>query len=303
VNGVMATAPTSFGVVAIPLHDLGWRPIPTLGKAPVLTRWNELCALPWDRDDLSATTTEFAGDDYACGIASDREHVFLDQDILESGIAADVNALSDRTLGETPLVRVGRQPKILRIFRCDPQAGIRSQKLHPIEIMAGSGQIIAFGVHVDTRQPYTWPTGASPLTVAAASPDIPLISAGQLGRFLTEATQLIGRTHCGVAGRTARRRRSAGPTADIQQRLRIDAARFGFKRAARGLLERAVPGNRHATMWAVVSAAAGRGWPEDRVIDLLEQHFAGWAAPGAAAGDGVSAADFGRAINRCFGGS
>jgi hypothetical protein len=303
-NSEMAITPTNFDVVAVPLHDFDWRPLPTEGKVPVIDRWNELCSIPWDRDDLVATTAEFAGDAYSCGIASDHDHVFLDQDILDLTVAAEVSAISDRTFGPTPLTRIGRHPKVVRIFRCDARVGIRSRKIHPIEIMAGSGQIIAFGTHVDTRRPYTWPTGASPLTLSALSPDIPLITATQLGNFLTETFKLVGRTHYGGACRSLAQRGSAGQTvADVHQQLRLDAARLGFKRAAIGMLETAMPGYRHLVMWAVVSASTGRGWSENRIIDLFERHFAGWAAPGAAAGDGVSDDDFERALVRCFGGA
>jgi hypothetical protein len=299
-----AALPTTFREAAVPAFDNGYAPIPVINKVPVLRHWNMLNQeAVWDRNDLIQTARkDFASDDCGCGLVVDDTHVVIDTDILDPEPAGDIAAIADRTFELTPLVRVGRAPKHVCIYRCSAESGIRSRRLHPIEILCGTGQCVAFAVHAETKQPYTWPTGNSPLTLPATSPDIPVITERQLARFLAEAIRITGRTHYGLTGRPPACSRSAGQAVmDLHQQLRLDAMRVGFRRAATSLLAAAAPGCRHLTMWAVVSAASGRGWSEDAVIQLLEQHFRSWAAPGAAAGDGVSEDDLERAIRRCFG--
>jgi hypothetical protein len=294
----MSTAVTtpnnSFGAVAVLLHDRGWRPLPVVGKVPVLAGWNELNRVPWDRDDLiNAAKTDFAGDEYSCGLAVTTDLTIIDIDILDPELAGDAKACAHQTLGTTPLERVGRAPRVATIYRCAARAAIRSRKLHLIEVMCGTGQVVGFGRHPGTHRPYEWITGASPLTLRSDSPDIPVITERQITQFLTMVGRLVGCTHYPLPGR-ASRRRSADHAVDLHQRLRIDALKVGFERAAIRLLETAVNDSqrRHLTMWVVVSAAAGRGWDEDRLVQLFEDHFAGW--------DGVSDDAFGRALRRCF---
>lgn len=270
--------------------------MPAQGKAAVLAGWGALSHMPWDRNDLADAAVEFT--DCNCGIAADDEHVVLDVDILDVQLAYEVAGLADQTLGATPLIRVGLHPKTMRVYGNGSPGRIRSSKPHPIEIMSGSGMVIAYGIHPVTQRPYQWVAGASPLTLPADSTDIPAINHHQLQRFLTEAGRLLARAHYLVCGRAPSRQRAADRSAflDIRQRLRIDAMRIGFERAAIGVLRAAVEGSRHITAFEVVASAAGRGWSEERIIRLFEAHFAGcW--------DGVSDDAFRRILATCFGGT
>jgi hypothetical protein len=288
-----ATAPiTTFAAVAVALHDNAYRPLPVVGKIPVLFGWNGLNDAPWDRDDLMHAAEEFVGPGYSCGLAVSKNQVAIDVDIPDVNLASDVATIAERTFGRTPLIRIGRAPKFARLYRCDDRSAIRSRRLHPIEIMRGSGQIVAFGIHPDIEQPYRWVGGASPLTIRADSTDIPAISERQLTQFLSEVFRIVPRTQGSVMRQARSQSLVSTATIDLHQRLRIDSALVGFKRAAIGMLQSAVEGNRHLTMWAVVSSAAGRGWDESRVIQLFEDHFDGWA--------GVSDDAFQRALHSCL---
>jgi hypothetical protein len=274
---------------------MGWPPLPCNGKAAILPRWSELCRIPWDYADLIDATMEFS--DCNCGIAADCKHIFIDLDIVDYQLADVVAGIADRKLGSTPLIRVGQEPKTVRIYRNGPHGRIRSSKLHPIEVMCGSGQIVAFGVHPGTRQPYRWVSDHSPLSLSADSSIIPLIYDGQLRQFLVEACKAIARTHY-VGDHRAHARQSVGDRTlflDLRHRLRIDAMRFGFERAAIRLLHEVREGNRHATAFEVVASAAGRGWTEAQITHLFEAHFAGWG--------GVSDDAFCRILDLCFRGN
>jgi hypothetical protein len=281
-----------FGEVALRLHDLGWRPLPCAGKVAILSCWNELCRIPWDRGDLINAINEFTT--FNCGIAASVQLVFLDLDISDLQLAHDVAGLADRLLGHTPLTRVGQAPRQVNIYRNGSPGHVRSGRPHPIEIMAGSGMVIAFGVHPGTGRAYEWTTGCSPLTTAANSTDIPLLHHVQLQRFLSDAGRLLARAHYGVHGRTHARQGAGDRTVflDVRHRLRIDTQIIGFERAAIRLLRSACEGNRHITAFEVACSAAGRGWDEGRIVRLFEDHFAGWG--------GVSDDAFRRILDRAF---
>lgn len=268
--------------------------MPCHGKAAILAGWNELCRVPWDRADLADAATEFA--DCNCGLAVDDAHVVLDVDVLDVALAAEITGIADQMLGLTPLIRVGLHPKQVRVYRNGSPGRIRSSKPHPIEIMAGSGMFVAYGIHPDTRQPYRWTSDASPRFLSADSPAIPAIDHDQLQRFLSAASKALARAHYFVERQTRPRTVTNNRFTDIRQRLRIDAEVVGFERAAIRLLHEAVDGSqrRHITAFEVACAAAGRSWSEARIIRLFEEHFAGW--------DGVTDDAFRRILDRCFGG-
>jgi hypothetical protein len=68
------------------------------------------------------------------------------------------------------LIRIGRHPRMVLIFR---NAGdIKIEKYHPIEVFAGSGQIVGFGYHAGAKRDYLWPS-RSPLDLPADDPSIP----------------------------------------------------------------------------------------------------------------------------------
>jgi hypothetical protein len=281
----------TFGQTALTLHDGGWRPLPAHGKAAFLLGWAELSNIPWDRDALLDATARYA--DANCGIVADRNHVILDFDVLIPHLAGEIAGIADLIFGPTPLIRVGRAPKQVRIYCNGSHGQIRSSKPHPIEIMCGSGMVIGFGVHPNTQRPYQWISAHSPLTLPADSTDIPTIDAGQLQRFLAAASKLLAPVHylgSDRAGRAQPGDRSR--FTDLRQRIRTDAIRLGFERAAIRLLREASEGNRHVTAFEVIAAAAGRGWSEARIVRLFAANFAGW--------DGLSDDAFERILDTCF---
>ena len=166
---------------------------PATARPPSCLSGTNFPASRGDRDDLIDAATEFAT--FNCGIAADAQHVFLDLDVVQHQLAQEVADLADQTLGPSPLIRVGREPKQARIYRNGSPGRIRSSKPHPSEIMAGSGMIVAFGIHPDTQQPYRWVSGASPLSLSADSTSIPTIDHLQLQRFLGAVGKALAQAH------------------------------------------------------------------------------------------------------------
>ena len=107
-------------------------------------------------------------------------YVSVDIDISDPESASEVDAVAKAMLPETPLVRIGRAPKQLLMFRAD--GAVMSNKPKPIEIFASSGQIAAFGLHPGTGKPYEWIHGHSPLDTKVA--DLPPVTQDKISAFL-----------------------------------------------------------------------------------------------------------------------
>jgi Bifunctional DNA primase/polymerase, N-terminal len=186
-------APISFAAVAVRLAERGYRPFPGVQetKRPAMRGWNELNGAPWDLTDLAAAIAEYQPyEDYCCCLAIQGELAAIDLDIEEPSQADYANRLADAVLGETPLTRIGLAPKQVRIYR--NSSDIRSRKLHPVEVFAGTGQVVGFGWHARAGRPYLWPL-ASPLDLSSDSEQVPVISRAQLDRFTSDLFKVVPR--------------------------------------------------------------------------------------------------------------
>lgn len=118
--------------------------------------------------------------------------VALDIDTPDPETAAALLAMADALPGaDRALRRVGRAPKISLFFRATeirkkvetPEYIVRGHKCQ-IEVMQDGQQVVGFGIHPETRQPYEW-LGASPLDVPFA--DLPEITPETIADFVAEA--------------------------------------------------------------------------------------------------------------------
>ena len=171
----------------------GWRPIPGYAdtKRPSINGWDAYNSRQWEADELQQM---IAGRGQQEGqvvcLAVQKDVVAVDLDIEDENHALAIEQIALRILGATPLVRIGRDPRKLLIFRND--GSIKSRKLHPIEIFAGSGEIVAFGYHAKAGRDYLWPK-ESPLDLATNNPSIPIINQRQLDEFLEECWTVVER--------------------------------------------------------------------------------------------------------------
>jgi hypothetical protein len=172
----------------------GYRPVPVytrqkrprgngwladaLQNPPVgATRWPEIVAL-----STGLATGPLAG---------------FDVDVLIQAVVDRIVWETEQMLGTTPLVRIGRAPKTLLGFRCEPDP---FRKLSTgtfvmpdgseakVEILADGQQFVADGIHPDTGQPYLWPAG-SPETVPLA--EVPPITLEQAQALIATARKLL----------------------------------------------------------------------------------------------------------------
>ncbi len=108
--------------------------------------------------------------------------------LSDPSLAATVRGIAVEVFGLTPFERVGRRPEdVPRSSAPAPDVVSSSHKAADgsgdgVDILADGRQVVAFGLHRDTRQPYRWVGDASPLD---ARPEAaPTITAAQVDEFL-----------------------------------------------------------------------------------------------------------------------
>jgi len=120
----------------------------------------------------------------ACGGYS--RVIGVDIDVLDAEISGAIRRKFEELLGPTPLVRVGKAPKVLLAYRTtEPMEKLSFQ---PIEVLATGQQFVAFGVHPDTGLPYTW-TNESPVETPVES--LPLVTPAQVRAAVEAAYALV----------------------------------------------------------------------------------------------------------------
>jgi putative DNA primase/helicase len=127
------------------------------GKQP-RGKWRELAS----QDPPAATEitpdTRALNSGVLCG-----EVVGFDVDILNQEVVDQLVRLIEISLGPTPLVRIGRPPKLLLVYQSEhPFAKLQTPELLlpdgtkcKVEVLAQGQQFVADGIHPDTGLPYT----------------------------------------------------------------------------------------------------------------------------------------------------
>ena len=168
----------------------GYDPLPCAGKAALLDGWTTIDLTPdlireWPQTHPASVNTGIR-----CGHA-----IGIDIDITDAALSERVKNLALQMLGDTTLVRIGRAPKQLLVYRTETPARKKSvaagkgKGAHKVEILGEGNQFIAYGTHPDTAQPYVWPEQC-PLDVPLH--ELPLVTEEALVAFLDAVAPLIG---------------------------------------------------------------------------------------------------------------
>ncbi len=222
----MTDAPaTALTALRHALRRNGYRPVPisgahmpikAAGKRPLMRGWETVCATA-DDAEIERWLTKWpdcTNTGLLCGGI-----VGIDIDVPLPEPAAAIERLARDTLGDTPLKRVGRAPKLLLVMRADqpfdkiqtPELLLPDGMALRVEILATGQQFVAFGIHPDTRADYHWPD-RSPLEVAAA--DLPVVTAEQCAAFVAQAEHALRalgtRTRAEIKGAERAGRKAAG---------------------------------------------------------------------------------------------
>lgn len=110
----------------------------------------------------------------------------VDLDILDPEWAIKAREFAFEALGRTPLIRIGRNPKALLVYRTE--SPFRKITNAPVEILGEGQQFVAFGIHPDTGQPYRW-IEESPADINWSS--LPVITAAQALDFANQLVRML----------------------------------------------------------------------------------------------------------------
>jgi hypothetical protein len=102
----------------------------------------------------------------------------------------------EHMLGPTPLIRTGRPPKTLLVYRLEhplgklstPEMFLPDGSKVQVEVLAEGQQFVCDGLHPDTGQPYRW-TNGSPADVAIT--ELPIVTEEMVREMLDEAERLL----------------------------------------------------------------------------------------------------------------
>lgn len=147
-----------------------------------LKNWSQFLAVPPSRE-IFATWSAWPG--AGVGLLTG-DIVAVDIDVLDRDVVSEILNKADEVLGETPLCRVGLEPKLLLVYR----AAERMKKcvLGKVEILGEGQQFVAYGIHPSTKQPYRW-TVQSPDEVAVR--DLPVVTKSGIEKFLEAIVPLV----------------------------------------------------------------------------------------------------------------
>lgn len=173
--------------------DGGWHVLPTKPRSKVpghhergewreMAGWQRYCEMPPQEDEID-TWRDWpeCGVSIACGTV-----LGLDLDVEDAKLASQIRAVAERTLGVTPLVRFGRRPRAMLVYRM--ATPFRSRRVGPLDAMGSGRQFVAYGIHPVTEQPYEWETDG-PDTVPMAS--LPVVDEDKLAAFFEQALPLL----------------------------------------------------------------------------------------------------------------
>lgn len=257
-----------FGRLALKLRDNGWAAIIPLllgEKRPAISRWETYNITP--PSDLQIG--RWAETHPLCGIGlvyGPDQVLGVDLDYVDPEKAAAARAVNDRYLCGSPMIRVGRLPKVLVFYRAAPGLQVPGKSFGGFELFRYSGQTVLYGIHPDTSRPYQWPE-ESPETLSPE--DLPVVTQAMLDAFLAAMDPLREDRvrHNGTiitnAGKTATWLRQFSQMTTPAEM--IEAACTGIRGVGVGA--------RHQTMQAATMALVMRGVEPAQFVDAIEAAY------------------------------
>jgi hypothetical protein len=274
----------------------GYAPLPVNGKAPPFQGWQDIAATNkiieiWETKYPDAAST---------GILTVSVPT-IDIDIMHPEAAAAIEVLAREHFEEHGhiLVRFGKAPKRAILLRTDePFKKIVRKFTLPdgseqrIEVMANGQQVVCYGLHKDTRQPYSW-HGGEPGAVKRE--DLPYVRQADMEAFIDAAAELLIKEFGFVlvenkakANRNNKQQTKTEGTAGVRERAYAEAALQGC--AAE--LAAAKKNSRNDKLNALafrLGRMVARGWIKR--ADVEETLLKAMHDNGGVADDGIKAAE------------
>ncbi len=242
-----------FGAQAERLRDMGWSSIIPLRpglKAPAIAGWERFSEAPPTDEQVAAWSHQFAGGGIGLAFGPDRV-IGVDLDYLDAVKATEARSITERVLGPTPVIRIGRSPKSMHFYRASAPITV-PRAFGGFELYTRSGQVVLYGTHPDTGKPYTWPE-ESPEDLSPE--DLPPTSQRDLERFI-DAMAPLREDRVVIRGKTVTNTGQTATWLKVFAGLPTHAEMIG---AAVHAVASSTPGGRHYTMTATVTALVTRG--------------------------------------------
>ena len=173
--------------------DAGYHVLPTIAGQKVPGRWFEGTwkeEYDWERfcqRPATALELELWSGWPECSVSlAGGPVVGIDIDIDDPSLACKIRDVAENVLGITPLVRFGRRPRMMMVYRT--AAPFQSWNAGPLQVIAVGRQFVAYGLHPDTGQPYAWESEHPAETPIDALPEV---SSERVKLFISEAMQLL----------------------------------------------------------------------------------------------------------------
>ena len=259
-----------FSTIAPELLELGYSPIPVVPgeKRPAIRAWSQYCTYPPFSHEITYWSMRYPDHStgLTCGAAS--QIWALDIDANDHADAARIEQMADQFIGSTPLVRVGRHPRSLRVYKSvEP---VKSVKGGLLDVLGAGRQFVAFGLHNQTRRPYEW-LDESPLNYEATA--LPTINLEALRALLSALKEEFGTTGHQTDKSSVSRSMSLSGPSDLSEQRRGHRGQSRYKVLAKQL-EAARPGRFHDTMVSVVAALSVLNMRPENIHRFFQHHFA-----------------------------
>lgn len=265
----------TYAILGQKLVEKGWpAPIPlrVSAKIPAISRWQRFNTETVSIEQAAKWSASLGAG--GIGHAAGHNLLFVDVDQSDPASAATGAEICNTYLGPTPLVRIGRAPKFLRIYglatsaRASVVSGALSSTKHGgLELFITTGQVVFFGDHPDTGLPYTWPD-ASPLDLSPAA--LPLVTLPQLEGFKRAFINTLckhGEDCPGENAEMGATREGAGYASALMRRINGDC--LDPINAAIASIKAAPEGARHHTMVGAVVALVNFGYGDNDIAAAL----------------------------------
>lgn len=177
---------------AVQLYENGYEPLPLkVGeKRPAIKQWSEV-----DIDSEYINNFSHKMPNAGVGLRGG-ELVAIDIDVDAShDVVSDLITWCTEHIG-LPMIRIGNAPKVALFYRTEQPFGKRdsahygSDPEHHQHIEARSldTQTVAYGIHPDTKQPYTWSSSSTPLNTHIE--DLPAVTHEQIDSIYEKFDEL-----------------------------------------------------------------------------------------------------------------
>lgn len=167
-----------FSEAAVPMFRNGWKgliPLMPGEKRPALKGWQAFNSRDQTIEELVATAN-ITPAGYGLGMCSGNNVLAVDLDIPDEAAADRAVSIVESVLGASPLLRIGKPPKTMLFYRSEVPGLRRNPGNLAVELYPGgtpaSGQIVMYGIHPGTGEPYDWPR-QSPLDLSPT--DLPTV--------------------------------------------------------------------------------------------------------------------------------